>query len=59
MSLFKRRRSETPTLTVKVDTKPEMIIPLDGMKSSRSFELLGKTAVAVLESTKEPIKATR
>nr|DAO19287.1 MAG TPA: tail tape measure [Bacteriophage sp.] len=27
--------------------KPEMIIPLDGMKSSRGFELLGKTAVAM------------
>ncbi|WP_455646544.1 tape measure protein [Leuconostoc sp.] len=26
---------------------PEMIIPLDGMKSSRGFELLGKTAVAM------------
>lgn len=27
--------------------KPEMIIPLDTMKSSRGFELLGKTAVAM------------
>ncbi|WP_278363550.1 phage tail tape measure protein [Leuconostoc lactis] len=27
--------------------KPEMIIPLDKMKSSRGFELLGKTAVAM------------
>lgn len=27
--------------------KPEMIIPLDRMKSSRGFELLGKTAVAM------------
>lgn len=27
--------------------KPEMIIPLDGMRSSRGFELLGKTAVAM------------
>lgn len=27
--------------------KPEMIIPLDSMKSSRGFELLGKTAVAM------------
>ncbi|WP_370672776.1 tape measure protein [Leuconostoc lactis] len=27
--------------------KPEVIIPLDGMKSSRGFELLGKTAVAM------------
>lgn len=27
--------------------KPEMIIPLDGMKSSRGFELLGRTAVAM------------
>lgn len=27
--------------------KSEMIIPLDGMKSSRGFELLGKTAVAM------------
>ena len=27
--------------------KPEMIIPLDGMKRSRGFELLGKTAVAM------------
>ncbi|MBS1007794.1 tape measure protein [Leuconostoc suionicum] len=27
--------------------QPEMIIPLDGMKSSRGFELLGKTAVAM------------
>ncbi|WP_273731446.1 CHAP domain-containing protein [Leuconostoc mesenteroides] len=29
--------------------KPEMIIPLDGMKSSRGFELLGKTAVAMAQ----------
>ncbi|MGX9816459.1 tape measure protein [Leuconostoc mesenteroides] len=27
--------------------KPEMIIPLDGMKSSRGFELLGKTMTAM------------
>ncbi|CAK1234062.1 tape measure protein [Fructobacillus cardui] len=27
--------------------KPEMIIPLDSMKSARGFELLGKTAVAM------------
>ncbi|MCB6840900.1 transglycosylase SLT domain-containing protein, partial [Weissella viridescens] len=27
--------------------KPEMIIPLDSMKSSRGFELLGKTAAAM------------
>lgn len=27
--------------------QPEMIIPLDKMKSSRGFELLGKTAVAM------------
>lgn len=27
--------------------QPEMIIPLDSMKSSRGFELLGKTAVAM------------
>ncbi|MBZ1515939.1 transglycosylase SLT domain-containing protein [Leuconostoc mesenteroides] len=27
--------------------QPEMIIPLDGMKRSRGFELLGKTAVAM------------
>lgn len=29
--------------------QPEMIIPLDGMKSSRGFELLGKTAVAMAQ----------
>jgi len=29
--------------------KSEMIIPLDGMKSSRGFELLGKTAVAMAQ----------
>lgn len=29
------------------NNQPEMIIPLDGMKSSRGFELLGKTAVAM------------
>lgn len=29
------------------NNKPEMIIPLDAMKSSRGFELLGKTAVAM------------
>ncbi|MDF8366169.1 CHAP domain-containing protein [Weissella paramesenteroides] len=29
------------------NNQPEMIIPLDAMKSSRGFELLGKTAVAM------------
>ena len=29
--------------------QPEMIIPLSGMKSSRGFELLGKTAVAMAQ----------
>ncbi|WP_061399549.1 tape measure protein [Leuconostoc mesenteroides] len=29
--------------------QPEMIIPLDSMKSSRGFELLGKTAVAMAQ----------
>lgn len=34
-------------IEVAENNKPEMVIPLDGMKSSRGFELLGKTAVAM------------
>lgn len=69
MSLFKRYLHQTPTVTVKVDTKELANLQLDGVQAlvtdlatrmAKQEEDITRLqqAVTVLESTKEPSKVT-